>query len=101
MEPDLCIEIFLEVMWKVDLGVENRVAARETREEGERFVNLHGKTKEMGQERGPLPRKLGSPWAGQPPGACGLTPRQPGRGSRNEADPVSCGGGGRSWQRAE
>ena len=33
MEPDLCIEIFLEVMWKVDLGVENRVAARETREE--------------------------------------------------------------------
>lgn len=33
MEPDLCIEIFLEVMWKVDLGVENRVAARKTREE--------------------------------------------------------------------
>ena len=38
MEPDLCIEIFLEVMWKVNLGVENRVAARETREEGEREI---------------------------------------------------------------
>ena len=32
MEPDMCIEIILEVMWKVDLGVENRATARETRE---------------------------------------------------------------------
>ena len=32
MEQDMCIEIILEVMWKVDLGVENRAAARETRE---------------------------------------------------------------------
>lgn len=33
MEPDLCTEIILEVTWKVDLSVENRATARETREE--------------------------------------------------------------------
>ena len=33
MEPDRCVEIILEVMWKVNLGVDNRAAAREAREE--------------------------------------------------------------------